>query len=548
MFSILRVLITAFIRIGWLQWLSVSAVMIGLPLLFRLLLLRDLNAVDRGSGDALDRDAFDAALFFLLYLGMGYFALTFAAMHAHQKNRQRLYTLPLSTRAITFWLMASTAVICLLGNLLFVSVYEFVFDIDWPIAVSSLVIVAAALMTQALYWSLLELNVPRLIQGIAIAATGIGYVGFRVFSDGSWARMHFWNQAEWYDWAVAGASIFAALVLGQRAIARDRCGDAESHSTLRAKFGQNIATSFAAEGTSSCQWDSPLAAQTWFEWKRLRRSTITIGVTIGIIQGLMLWRFSVSASNPIKATIALLIFIPALTGLIIGILMGDEAINREKNGASSWSDLPMKNGHLAGIALRANFKAIIVLWTIVAGCGIVFPAIGFIQRGVEHYAYEFHQEWFFKNLGWFGIPFALVVSFVATWTASALSACLLWTGRQRFVSVFVSSIVISVFLAFLLTFLFVERGNRQRAAEYLWMGGGIITFVGCVGLFARAAMSRVLDRRSIEKCALGWLGVVVLISCLPISTPARLTFAALAITIFTPVAAAPLAFGWNRHR
>jgi hypothetical protein len=493
----------------------------------------------------LGEDVFESTQFLVTYLGTGFLALTFGVMYPQQTTRARLYELPVSNGAITSWLMGSAVVVCFMGNLLIVSAYEWVFGVEWPILTTGLVITAGALAVQAAYWSLLEFRIWRLIVCLAAAVVAVVYVLARFAPDGVDQPAHGWSQLEWHEWCIWSATVVSAAALGFRAISRERCGEGGTNQEIDVDLGRSPSNSSELRVAFS----SSVAAQTWFEWRRAKRVAMIVSWPVGILLLLLMLQLP-EFGNPrlLEQTLVLLIVIPALAGLLLGIGMGEESLQKVKRRDSSWCALPMNNSHLASAALRANFKACCLMWGIVFCLGACAPLLAFLQIGPDRVAYDLARNWFTRELDWIGIPFAILISFVATWTVSALSASLMWTGRHKFVAYFNATVVTTIILAIMSVSLFVERVDQREVVNLILIGFGIVTVITAGVILARAQQMQLIERATRQRCLFGWMFVAIVICCLPFAFRDKLAWAPLAVLIVVPFAAAPLAFAWNRHR
>jgi hypothetical protein len=159
----------------------------------------------------------------------------------------------------------------------------------------------------------------------------------------------------------------------------------------------------------------------------------------------------------------------------------------------------------------------------------------------------------FRALGIWAVPIVLGISLLATWASVGLSASLVLAGRSSLLS-WVLFVGLGTFLAWVITVnYFIARELQPQAMA---LSAGVFGFV-CLGgtawAFSRAVRQRLVRRQTAILCGLGWLLLCAILFIVwrdasPHAWLASPFFPGLLALPLAPLATAPLALAWNRHR
>jgi hypothetical protein len=151
---------------------------------------------------------------------------------------------------------------------------------------------------------------------------------------------------------------------------------------------------------------------------------------------------------------------------------------------------------------------------------------------------------------------SLLLALVAMWTVVGAAASVVMTGRGWFLALMYVGIV-SLAVAYVVGTYWLEQ--YQQAWVIPWINAGLLAaaVLLTVAAFAAALVWRHLGRKDMLLATAAWLGILLLLE-VGLHTPsgfqplhlygADFVFPFVALLPLFPLAAAPLALSWNRHR
>jgi hypothetical protein len=341
-----------------------------------------------------------------------------------------------------------------------------------------------------------------------------------------------------------------AYRLALQGVERDRCGEVRPWPDL-----DTLLNSFAAR--LSRLWRSPVAAgpyrsgasaQFWFEWWQ---KGLVLPIIAACIWGASLilayesprdWLRGVASGSPMVVGLFL-----GMAGLILGLVnLGRQGMLISEYRATR----PLTDAQLAYAVLKAALASAVAAVAVVGVCVLIVIVWTWTP---------FASDWEFTELfvverasGELPMSGQLVVSAGVGWCLLGLGASLAMSGRGWVLA----SPAVLVVGAFLAAPLLSRLPISSHTRDLLLRGAGWSVLV-CLAIGTIVAYVVAIRRRLIP-AAMAWMGGVAALATiglvLVLSYPwmetvqNRWMIAVLAMLLAAPLATAPLALSWNRHR
>jgi len=457
----------------------------------------------------------------------------------------RLFTLPVSTTALTGWpmLYGGVAMTILWLATRFLAVWPSGFDIPviWP----ALTAVTLLAWTQALMW------VPYGVRGLRVilAVLWLGTIDSIVL-----LALQY-HASELVMIAIVAPQIPLACVAARFAVARARRGDVPD---WRALFARSVRTA-AVPAKRRAEFASPASAQAWFEWRR-HGWTLPGWTAILLPFELALLR---AAGNSEALVFLILLgvlitppFMAAFTAAAVA--RSNPSVSDSYGLAPFIATRPLTSATLIAAKLKAMIWSTIASWALV----LVAIPIGLRWSGT----WPVFTEKMRQSAEFMGalrtvvlVLLILALCIAATWKQLVQGLFIGLTGRERLIkgTVLFAVTVFSV-LGPLGQWIYDNAGVQRVIWDALPLILAVLVgakMLAATWVAARLWRSRVVSDRTLVAGAAGWCGAVLaLYGVLAwfLSTPffPRYVLMLLAI-LFVPLArlsAAPLALAWNRHR
>ncbi len=463
----------------------------------------------------------------------------------------RLFRLPVSTLHLVLARLLPallTIAIMQVGVWSFVRVTQ---GANWPWLGPMLLMVAGMTWAQALAWSLGR--VPWLM-GV-VAAVGVA-------ASLSWLRPRIGDDRLW---STLGAGdvltlVLATVVAGVVAWLGVVSERSSRGPTLRMNVVQGV---MRRRAQSQLAWSGPFRAQLWMEWREKGRmmpvlAVASLAVSVGAAA------FSRQGTAELLRSLFLQIgmltlVIPFIAGFVHGRF---NLSSRHTEVDMVRSTRPMSDRRLAWTLLAAAGRSWTVTWlTMVAGGALVVGGAFALGDRVVVRTMLDQAGQAVANLGAFDLVLISVVAMALGWILMGTVASVTLTGRNALFGYLILAPTVLVLLLSAINHLF---------SLSLWtriLPGAVTFMVGALPVLAVAVTLSSwrhghLGGRLILRFCLVWLSLSVLLSIrLPmlndvvfgglgwdLDRTLPLLIPALATWIVVPVAAAPLALAWNRHR
>src|SRR6266487_2118451 len=457
----------------------------------------------------------------------------------------RMFTLPVSTTALTLWPMlfgaVAMAILWLATRVLAVWPSGFDIPVIWP----ALAAVSLLAWTQALTWMPYGLPGIRLIVAVLCLAALETVVLLAI---------HF-KAGEPTMVAILAPQVPLAYLVARFAVARARRGDVPDWRGMFATVG-NVADVLTRRRD---HFPSPARAQVWFEW---RRHGWSLPALVGLLlpfELALLWLAKDAPAFVFEILFLVLITPPFMAAFTGWTVSQPNPQARDSYGVPPFiATRPLTSAELVAAKLKMALWSTLAAWLVV----LVAMPLALEWSGtwpiVTERVRRMHDA--------IGTPRAATVVLlilagfiVATWKQLVQSLHIGLTGREWIVK---GSVLLTLTFLILLGPIvewIIDTPSVQRA---LWNALPLI-LAGLVGLKMSAAgwiatrldHSRLLSDRALVLGAACWLVAVLALYGVLVwffSTPfvARYVLALIAILAvpLARISAAPLALAWNRHR
>ena len=338
--------------------------------------------------------------------------------------------------------------------------------------------------------------------------------------------------------AAAGIAYYAAVV----GVSRSRCGE----FIKTPEFFRWIGRLLDPAPAFGLPFRTAAHAQFWFEWRQKGGGLPAI-VVIAFPVGLVLWLlFNRNPQDLFNVAFGAGGFL-TLAGLIVGLIFGcTEPVDGKHEMGHFLATRPMTSSDMSRTMLRAAGISVLVAWVLWAAAFLVLFAI-LLLANVDPTP---HLP---REVGWWYFP----VTLLGAWLALTVIATIGQAGRPTLYAILFIGAPALAMLAMIFSHYALSDAATTIFKEGVTATVGVIYILGTAWAFT-AARRRALIGMPTVWAAMGvWgtlcvLGVLfwsqhrsdIVTSPLPVFVHVIGLFA---LVVF-PLAAAPLALTWNRHR
>src|SRR5881396_575059 len=456
----------------------------------------------------------------------------------------RMFTLPVSTTALTLWPMlygaAAMAILWLATR--FLAVWPAGFDIPviWP----ALAAVSLLAWTQALTWMPYGLPGLRVILAVLWLGTVDSIVLLALRYQASEAVMV----------AIVAPQIPLAFLAARFAVGRARRSEVPD---WRGVFGRLASNAVRARRRD--HFPSPARAQAWFEWRRHGGSVPALVGLLLPFELALLW-----LAKDAPAFVFEIVFLALITPPFMAAFTGWTGSKPHPNVSDSYGVPPFSATRPLTSAALIAAKLKMAMWSTLAAWLVVLVATPLALEWSGTWSVVTERARRMNDA--IGTPRAVVFVLlilagfiVSTWKQLVQSLHIGLTGRAWIVK---GSVLLTLTFLILLGPIvewIIDTPSVQRA---LWNALPLI-LAGLVGLKMSAAAwiatrldrSRLLGDRALVAGAACWVlavlalyGVLVWFFSTPFVAHYLLALIAILAVPLARVSAAPLALAWNRHR
>jgi hypothetical protein len=466
-----------------------------------------------------------------------------------------LYVKPTRTWVLVGWQMLLPAVTIMLLYLVSVGCVRILLGIVWPLPGPMLLLAAAVACTQAIVWSMVGFYVLRFGTGLLVLAAlhiwqFLRYGPIQGYPDVS--RLDgMWTELTSGELLTMVSCLAAAYIVAVIGVSRDRRGDCVGWPGFWGRFD------FVMDLLPGRRkpFNSPAAAQFWHEWNE--KDWLMPAASGVCVAGIIL--FGVLGITDSQNTLMLFISlsyiglsVPLFAGLIIGQCGRKSKIDDFK------ATLPVSSPRLSAMILRPGTAGLLSALAIYVA-GLFFMIGWFLMVGEDE---TVTQGWHdvigaVHEFGYGNTLLLVAVGITIAWGIMGLGASMTFMGRPRllwgFWLVICSVGPVVLVLDTLHTFNLIPFG----IVPALWMIAPWAVGTGCVlgtawAFFAARRRYLVASRTLCLGLGL-WLILCISVGFMWLTrSDPELSSIALAMGLLAlpvaPLATAPLALAWNRHR
>jgi len=491
----------------------------------------------------------------------------------HLAFPQRLYALPVPTRQLVhvkLLLGMVTAAAMYLVTALTLNIVLGMFEATWPLWAPAFLFAAAAVCALAINWAtahqrLLQFSLLggaflilciRLIERLVISEQGSRGTRIGVLD----SMTAWWMPTYWESLAML-LCVVVAYAAARVAVDGDRQGERLDWPAFRNWLDRPATPSFRR----AAAFRSASSAAFWFEWRRkgwvLPATVVTLltGVALCTLLGILPMETGITALG------ALSIQLPILLAPFFALWLGDvrtPGALRQPQCATFRATLPVTDASLSGALLKNAAASLFTTWCISLLTLLSIPAIvlALHRLGLSDQAGELWEQGSRHLLveSWWSYAVQGIFLVSISWAITGLCLSLPLIGRPWVLV----TVLLSVFGGLLFYLLSIALLIPQHSAGKFaaWVAGVLATIcvVGTIWAFIAACRRGLMKLRTAVTVFVVW-GTILVIALALLLTPtpetvqnyARSDLLLLAVLItfpLAPLATAPLALSWNRHR
>ena len=468
---------------------------------------------------------------------------------------RRLYRLPISTRDLVTWRLLSLVLATAAVSLAVVSLARLVFGATWSPWPAVLAGAVAMAWAGAVFWTLAATPV------VCLVVAGASFGGFA------------WWLAWWVGFGQGAAStglrmtvappligvsaLVLAFGLAVWSVSRDRRG---LPVIPTAPLGHWLAEQIPAFTTRRpLEFRSPMAAQWWLEWRQKGYVMPSYALlTLSVIVVTNTWG-GLDTAGMLRMLALFLPLILAIFPPITGALVGRFSTSSENPELDIFrATRPLGDRAMALGFLGSGGAGLALAWLLIAlGSGAILAMLWSVgDRAVVEMVWQGLMDRA-AELGALKLVLGALAVLVLGWVNMGLVASCFLTGRNTVVGV----LVLAPYVILVAVLSFYEPGSSELSVVFVagsW-AIGLAAMAGTAVAFA-AARRRGLVPKSWPWLALGaWVAQVLIVAYAGVDVTSLagaggleqglLVFGLGLLALTTaPVATAPLALAWNRHR
>ena len=458
----------------------------------------------------------------------------------------RMFTLPVTTRALAGWpMLFGTAAVASLW-LVTAPLVRWSWGLELPLVWPALLGAVFLAWTQVLTWTAYGLPGLRIIATVLWLAALDAAVIMAVQMEVPEPRLV----------AMLAPQLPLAYLAACLVVARARRGEVPDWRGVLAQASR-IAH---VPSPRRDRFPSPFRAQSWFEWRQQGR---VLPALVGILLPFELGLLSLARDEPpvlVGLTLlGALLAPPLMAGFVAATAGGPDQGGGDSSGLTLTATRPLTSAAIVGAKLQAAIWSTLAAWLLVLVAVPIALALSGTWPVVADGIGEFVEV--------VGRPRAIVMTLLgfagllaSTWKQLVQSLCVGLTGRAWVVRTSVLVRLSLLVIAWLIGDWAIRNWKMVLAA--LWDAWpGVLVIVVCFKLSAAAWVvsrlhrTRLVSDRSLVAGAASWLAVVLALYAVLVwlvSTPFIPHYLlALVAVLAVPLArlsAAPLALAWSRHR
>jgi hypothetical protein len=473
---------------------------------------------------------------------------------------RRLYAKPISAAAIAAFQLLPAMAAVTFTHIVVTITFNWMTDSNWPILAPALFLATAVAALQATIWTTAGLDVLRVLVGVAVGYALHEWFTWRHYNESD-PLAEVWRTITPGEAVFMFAAVALSFAVSIWSIARDRCGELPWR---RLPSLQDLWLRIGCFAGRVRPFRSTRSAQFWSEWRE--KGYVGPVIFAGYFACVLVWYLAGWSDERgfVFATFTAgywLVLLFAIMGLSFGKCGGTV---RNPVCGSFFATRPMSDTALAYSMLKgaaASIAATALCWVIAMLAVIVLM----YARGREGQLDLIPGMFGLRHIvpdgapwTWWLIP---TLTAVGMWTAVGFIAPLVMTGRGWLLAL----VYTGLFCVLIAHVLIVDWLEKLRVVNAVyWINSTLLALAVLlvVAAFVAAWKKRLISRREVLIAGGPWLGLVLL-CLLPLHVGTAIRggaeymflwyYADIFVPVFAvlplfPLAAAPLAIHWNRHR
>jgi hypothetical protein len=472
-------------------------------------------------------------------------------------SARRHYARPLSTATIATWLlipaMLSAALLCLAVT----AAFNLATNSTWPLVGPALFCAAATTILLAAIWATAGLDLIRVLILVGIGFSLLHWLGLRN-ADTRLPLTETWRQlttAEVLSMLVAIAASYVVAVIGIRL---DRSAQLPWSQLPSLQELWLRITGTVKRETPPRRFGSAWRAQLWREWRE--KAFVGPFILFAYLACVLAWYLAGwSNERGLMQGVVFAGYWLVLLFSVLGLAFGKcGGTIRDPKCSAFLAALPMSDKALSYAILRSAFASLSMTW----GLWIAVIAVAFVflaphidaSREVRSILTSIYD--FGPGDTWGGAIMSLLLALVAMWTIVGMAASIVLTGRAWFLTL-VYVLAVGLAVAYAVGIHWLHYYQRQWVIPWIDASLFAAAVLATLGMFGLAIRRRHLGRQDLLVAAAIWLAVLFLLEVAlhmptgigsPYLYAGDFVFPFVAVIPLFPLAAAPLALAWNRHR
>ena len=462
------------------------------------------------------------------------FIFGFAVFSAQGWTRP-LYPRPVRTSAIVAWRLAPAMALMALETAAFIATLNALFDLGWSLGGPALYAAVALAAVRSAFW---------LTEGSGwsmFAFTGVGAVL------GLWFKArygltfsepeHMWSQLTTVEvFTLIGIAALSYWV-GVYGVARNRRGEAPFSLGLWARLIRWL----DGAPKAAAPFRGPLQAHSWAEWQR-KGWLMPSAVVACLATGLVAWLFSSRDAGELVEGFFGGGYVLCMLGFLGGVIAGNLGPHEGDYEIGNFlATRPMTSADMARVILRTAAGSLLMAWAM--WIGAFLAAAGILAAVGKADSLHFPQ-----GLGWWYFPAILA----AAWTLVGLWLMLGLAGHSKIMLWMFVAGAFAAGVMILVSKFALTADARHVFGQVIFGGLGAATIAGTAWAYLVAVKRSLVDGLTAFAAAAAWAaGCAVGLMRLPWPEPPVLAYllgAGWLALAAAPLAVAPLAVAWNRHR
>jgi hypothetical protein len=409
------------------------------------------------------------------------------------------------------------------------------FHVDWPLWGPALFVAVGVAAVQATCW--MTGKSAWLPWALGVVALLLGLWNKSRYGDLFSQPTHMWSEVTPLELLTLLAFTAVSYGVGIMGVARQRRGDPLPSFGIIAWLERVL----DRDPEGRLPFRSPTEAQFWVEWNR-KGLAMPVLVVLGLVMGCVGWLIFSRDPKDLFEVLVAVGAILSLSGFILGALIGNVGPNDSTFEMGHFlATRPITTPDLARIILKSTAKGVFMAWAIWAG---TFLTLYLLLQATHPTPEKMLPD----GWSWWYFPAALIGPWVVVMSVSAAGL----TGHAKlFYQLFLIPIILFFFILLSKFVLSPQAHVQLEHGAVIVLGAAFI--IGTAWAFVAARRRALIGTPETTAAICVWFALSAIVifnwvtqSALPI--PAYAFILGIVALAVAPLATAPLALSWNRHR